>query len=72
MKGEYDEADALRTFSRNDEICEHGDTCRTCRQLRLGGQVAKEMIARGDTGPGCLLRWAEEFEHRRHAEPETN
>lgn len=56
--------DFLERMARSDFLADHdGETCGQCRQMILGAEVAREMLAAGEY-EDVVARWAAEAQRR--------
>jgi hypothetical protein len=63
-EGKISEQDFLERMARSDGLADHdGTACGMCCQMRIGAQLAREMIAAGEW-EDVVSKWAAEARRR--------
>jgi hypothetical protein len=63
-QGKISDQDFLDRMARSDAVVDHdGETCGMCCNIRLGAQLAREMLEAGEW-EDVVAKWAEEARRR--------
>jgi hypothetical protein len=63
-QGKVSDQGFLERMARSDKMADHdGETCGMCCQIRIGAQLAREMIEAGGY-EDIVIKWADESKRR--------